>query len=77
MDMFNFNWKKLIKREFLILIICMMIGMTLAVIGRIIGRESNFGQIFIFAFCVFSGLLYFSVQSIRAIGWSILNLMKN
>ena len=75
--MFNLNWKRIIKREVIVLTVCMMIGLTLAIIGRIIGRESNCGQLFVFAFCVFSGLLYFSVQSIRAIGWSILNLMKN
>ena len=69
--------KHIIHREIYIFAFCLITGISLAILGRIVGGERNGGQIFFFAICVFSGILYFSIQSIRAIGWSIYNLLKN
>ena len=70
-------WKRILKRELMIFLVCMAIGLSLAIMGRIIGGQNNSGPIFYLAIAFFFGLLYFFVQSVRAIGWSILNLMKN
>lgn len=74
--MSNDRLKHIIHREAYIIGFCLIIGITLAVAGRIIGGENNSG-IFFFTLSVFSGILYFFIQSIRAIGWSIYNLMKH
>ena len=75
--MFNQRWKRILQREVIIFGVCFTIGLGLAIMGRIIGGANNSGSIFYFAIVFFFALLYFFVQSVRAIGWSILNLMRH
>ena len=74
--MLSEKWKRILHRELIIFFVCLAIGLSFAIMGRIIGGDNNSGSIFYFAIVFFFSLLYFFVQSIRAIGWSILNLMK-
>jgi hypothetical protein len=75
--MFNQRWKRILQREVIIFGVCFTIGLSLAIMGRIIGGANNSGSIFYLAIVFFFALLYFFVQSVRAIGWSILNLMRH
>ncbi|MGA1841507.1 MAG: hypothetical protein ACMUIU_12865 [bacterium] len=75
--MLNQRWKHILHREMIVFFICLAIGLSLAIMGRIIGGDNNSGSIFYFAIVFFFSLLYFFVQSIRAISWSILNIMRH
>lgn len=75
--MLNDRWKRILRREIIVLLVCLGIGLAIAIMGRIIGGQRNSGDIFYLAIVFFFALLYFFVQSVRAIGWSILNLMRH
>ncbi|MGA1864788.1 MAG: hypothetical protein ACMUHX_06965 [bacterium] len=75
--MLNQRWKRILHREVIVFFVCLVIGLSLAVMGRIIGGANNSGSVFYFAIFFFFSLLYFFVQSIRAISWSILNIIRH
>ena len=77
MEMLNEKWKRILHRELIIFFVCLAIGLSYAIMGRIIGGEHNSGQIFYLAIVVVFSLLYFFIQSVRALGWSILNFLKD
>jgi len=72
--MFNQKWRRILQREVIIFGVCFVIGLGLAIMGRINGNK---GSIFSFTIVAVFVILYFLVQSVRAIGWSILNLMRH
>ena len=75
--MLNQRWKRIMHREMIVFFVCLAIGLSLAIMGRIIGGANNSGSVFYLAIIIFFSVLYFFVQSIRAISWSIINLMRN
>jgi len=75
--MLNERWKRIMHREVIVFLVCLGIGLAFAILGRIIGGVRNSGDMFYLAIIFFFVLLYFFVQSVRAIGWSILNLMRH
>jgi hypothetical protein len=75
--MLNDRWKRILRRELIVFLVCLGIGLGLAIMGRIIGGDRNSGDMFYLGLIFFFALLYFFVQSVRAIGWSILNLMRH
>jgi len=75
--MLSEKWRRILKRELILFLVCMTIGLSFAIMGRIIGGKTNSGQIFYLTIIFAFSLLYFFIQSVRAIGWSILNLTKH